>query len=488
MIGSKSGVSSTFFHVMFMKSSLKDYMIEIVKEKEYKGGTEMSEINEMNDMNEQNKQSEVFIQSEMIEDRVIPAMIRAKEKKKKGRGIVITLAVALASFGAGSLYTSYSWIQDQTASQANQATNQAPVNKPSTSVSQTSATISGKNLSVSEVANLASDSVVEITTESVANDMFMRQYVTEGAGSGVIISADGYIATNNHVIDGASKITVRLTDGKEYEAKLIGTDAQTDVAVIKIEGATLQPVTLGDSDTIGVGDTAIAIGNPLGELGGTVTNGIISALDREIVLENQTMTLLQTNAAINPGNSGGGLFNDQGQLIGLVVAKSSGSNVEGLGFAIPVNVVKEVVDSIINVGYVQGRPVLGVSVVSIDSAQLAYQYGVNQLGVYVAGLTEGTKAEASGLKVGDCLVAVDDTQISSTSDLTKILQSHKVGDKVKVMVSRNGKMLTVEIELSESKPVATSETSSNENNTQNSTSGNHSNQIPNISDFFGGIN
>jgi len=451
----------------------------------------MNEINEMNDMNKMNKQTKIneeFIQSEMIEDRVIPAMVRVKEKKKKGKGIVITLAVALASFGAGSLYTSYNWIQDQSAHSSSQGANQATVNKPTPNISQTSTIASGKTLSVSEVANLASDSVVEITTESVANDMFMRQYVTEGAGSGVIISEDGYIATNNHVINGASKITVRLTDGKEYEAKLIGTDTQTDIAVIKLEGVTLQPATLGDSDMIGVGDIARAIGNPLGQLGGTVTNGIISALDREIVLENQTMTLLQTNAAINPGNSGGGLFNDQGQLIGLVVAKSSGSNVEGLGFAIPVNVVKEVVDSIISVGYVQGRPVLGVSVVSIDSAQLAYQYGVNQLGVYVAGLTEGTKAEASGLKVGDCLVAVDDTQISSTSDLTKILQSHKVGDKVNVMISRNGKILTVKVELSESKPAAPSIASSSGNNTQNSISGEDANQIPNISDFFGGIN
>lgn len=454
-------------------------MIKTVKENHIEGGIKMNELHE------QNKQNEEFIQSEMIEDRVIPAMVRVKEKKKRGKGVVITLAVALASFGAGSLYTSYSWIQDKTAQSSSQLTNQSSTNKPTTNISQTSVAASGKSLSVAEVASLAADSVVEITTESVANDMFMRQYVTEGAGSGVIISTDGYIATNNHVIEGASKITVRLTDGKEYEAKLIGTDAQTDVAVIKIEGVTLQPVTLGDSDTIGVGDAAIAIGNPLGELGGTVTNGIISALDRQIVLENQTMTLLQTNAAINPGNSGGGLFNEQGQLIGLVVAKSSGSNVEGLGFAIPVNVVKDVVDSIINVGYVQGRPVLGVSVVNIDSSQLAYQYGVSKLGVYVAGLTEGTKAEASGLKVGDCLIAVDDTQISSTSDLTKILQSHQVGDKVNVMVSRNGKMLTVEVELSESKPVATF---SNESSSQDATQDSSLNQIPNISNFFGGSN
>ena len=368
--------------------------------------------------------------------REIPAMVKVrKEKKGKGKVVALTLAVALASFGAGSLYTSYNWIQDQTANETVQSP--APTNKnENNNINPIPTNVSNGGLSVAQVASQAAPSIVEITTETVATDMFMRQFVTQGAGSGVVISSDGYIATNNHVIDGASKITVRLTTGEEYEATLIGTDSQTDIAVIKVEGATLQPVTFGNSDNLVVGETAIAIGNPLGQLGGTVTNGIISALDREIELENQTMTLLQTNAAINPGNSGGGLFNDKGELIGLVVAKvaqsSDSSSAEGLGFAIPVNVVKEVVQSIKDVGYVQGRPVLGVSVLDINSAQLAYQYGVNQYGVYIAGLTEGTYAEKSGLQVGDCIVAVEDTQVSSTTELKKILQGYKVGDTVSV--------------------------------------------------------
>ena len=394
------------------------------------------------------------VKSEMNIDKGIPAMVKQREKKGKGKGIALTLAVALASFGAGSLYTSYSWIQDQVATsevQNTTGTNSVGNN----TINQTSTIKTGNGLSVAEVAHVAAASVVEITTETVSTDIFMRQYVTEGAGSGVIISNDGYIATNNHVIEGASKITVRLTTGEEYEAKLIGTDAQTDVAVVKVEAKNLQAVTYGDSDSLVVGDTAIAIGNPLGQLGGTVTNGIISALDREIQLESQTMTLLQTNAAINPGNSGGGLFNNKGELIGLVVAKSAGSDVEGLGFAIPVNVVKEVVDSIINVGYVKGRPVLGVSIVDVTSRQQAYQYGVNHLGVYVVALTEGTKAEKSGLKVGDLIMAVDDTQISSSAELKKVLQQHKVGEKVKVTVSREGKLASLQVELSESVPTAT---------------------------------
>lgn len=438
----------------------------------------------MNGFDEYNKNEDQLIQSETVDDTGIPAMVRVKEKKHRGKGIALTLAVAFASFGAGSLYTSYSWIQDQNKNVSVQSNNNT--NKATTNISQTSVKTSGNSLSVAEVANLVSNSVVEITTESVANDMFMRQYVTEGAGSGVIISSDGYIATNNHVIEGASKITVRLTDGKEYEAKLIGTDAQTDIAVIKLEGVTLEPVKLGDSSQLAVGDTAIAIGNPLGELGGTVTNGIISALDREIVLENQTMTLLQTNAAINPGNSGGGLFNDQGELIGLVVAKSAGSNVEGLGFAIPANVVEEVVSSIIDVGYVQGRPVLGVSVVNINSAQMAYQYGVSRMGVYIMELTEGTKAEKSGLKVGDCIVAIGDEEITSTSDLTKILQNHEVGDQVKVTISRAGKLLSADVELSESKPTQTTDTSKQSNAASGQSQS--QNNVYSFGDFFNRFN
>jgi serine protease Do len=222
-------------------------------------------------------------------------------------------------------------------------------------------TSNGTSLSVSEIAAKAQNSVVEIKTEAIQTGNFMRQYVSEGAGSGVIISSDGYIVTNNHAIENAQNITVTLRDGTSYSGKLVGTDSKNDVAIIKIEATGLSAAEIGDSSSLQVGDLAVAIGNPLGELGGTVTDGIISALDREITLGNETMTLLQTNAAINPGNSGGGLFNEQGQLVGIVVAKSSGSDVEeGLGFAIPINNVKDVISDLQNYGYVKGRPVLGI--------------------------------------------------------------------------------------------------------------------------------
>lgn len=307
----------------------------------------------------------------------------------------------------------------------------------------------GTEMSVQQVAALNQPSIVEIQTEMVTNGSFLQQYVQTGAGSGIIISQDGYIVTNNHVIEDATSITVRTSDGTSYSAQLVGTDSRTDIAVLKIDATGLQPVTFGNSDNLNVGDTAIAIGNPLGELGGTVTNGIISALDRTIVLDNEEMTLLQTNAAINPGNSGGGLFNSRGELIGMVVAKSSGEDIEGLGFAIPSNLVSQVAQELINNGYVTGRPALGVTVVNITSSQLAMQYGVNSLGVYISEVSSGSAAEQAGLQVGDRIISVDDRVVESYTDLSSILDDHAVGDTIEILVGRNGTTVTVSLTLQE---------------------------------------
>ncbi|MDR2687955.1 MAG: trypsin-like peptidase domain-containing protein [Oscillospiraceae bacterium] len=201
---------------------------------------------------------------------------------------------------------------------------------------------SKKALTIPEIASKASGSVVEIYTESVTRGIFLRQYVVEGSGSGVIVSSDGRIVTCAHLIDGARKITVRLTNGTEYQAALVGKDSKNDLAVVKIEANGLKAATYGDSDKLVAGELAVVIGNPLGRLGGSVTEGIISALGRNIEMGGQSMTLLQTSAAVNPGNSGGGLFNRYGELVGVVSAKSSGVDVEGIGFAIPSNKVKSV--------------------------------------------------------------------------------------------------------------------------------------------------
>lgn len=306
----------------------------------------------------------------------------------------------------------------------------------------------GSNLSIQEITKSAQKSVVEIKTEGVVSDSWMQQYVTEGAGSGVIISKDGYIMTNNHVIEGANKITVTTYDKHSYDAELIGTDKTNDVAVLKIKATGLTPAVYGNSDQLQVGDMAVAIGNPLGELGGTVTAGIISATDRELSIDGKTMKLLQTDSSINPGNSGGGLFNGDGQLIGLVVAKSAGSDVEGLGFAIPINTAANVAQQLMDKGYVSGQPWTGMTYTE-GSSGLDFIFGGSYGGtVYVYSVDTKTAQEA-GFKPGDVVYAVDEHQITSIDDLTSIISSHKVGDKLKYTIVRDGQSMELTITLQE---------------------------------------
>lgn len=317
----------------------------------------------------------------------------------------------------------------------------------------------GSKMTVQEITNKTKDSVVEIKTESVSADAWMQQYVTEGAGSGVVMTADGYIMTNNHVIDGASKITVTTSDDKEYEAKLVGTDSITDIAVLKISAKNLTPATYGNSDQLAVGDMAVAIGNPLGELGGTVSAGIISALDRELAIDGKTMTLLQTDASINPGNSGGGLFNGDGQLIGIVVAKSSGSNVEGLGFAIPINKAADVAQQLMDKGYVSDQPSTGMSYAESSQGNGAAQFFGNSqdsqsqsssAAVYIQEVT-GTNAKKAGFQSGDLVYAVDGTRITSFNTLSSIVTSHKVGDKLTYTIVRGNQTKEIKLTLEEKK-------------------------------------
>lgn len=301
------------------------------------------------------------------------------------------------------------------------------------------------NVSITDIANETMDSVVEIKTESVSTHSFFQQAIVSGAGSGVILSKDGYIVTNHHVIDGASKITVTTRSGKSFEAKLIGSDSATDLAVLKIEAEDLQPAVLGDSSKLNVGDTAVAIGNPLGSLGGTVTSGIISALDREVTIDNQKMQLLQTNAAINPGNSGGGLFNANGELIGIVNAKSSGDSIEGLGFAIPINRAKEIINNLIENGYVKGRASLGVTLV--NGSDSFFEEDTTQ--VYIYEVSKGGAADKAGLKRGDQILKIDDTSIKDISDVTTIISNHSAGDTIKMTVLRDTQTKTITVTLGE---------------------------------------
>ena len=377
-------------------------------------------------------------------------MPEKKEKKKKAKEkyvtkkfFIFTLIFAMifsAAIGAGAFAFSSALFGNTTQGNSLNATN----------YNLTKAT--GSELSIQEIIAKNENSVVAITTGSVSTDSWAPQYGTNGAGSGVVYSEDGYILTNNHVIDGASTIEVTLHDGTSYDATVVATDEQTDVAVLKIDATGLTPVTLGDSSQLSVGDLAVAIGNPLGTLAGTATDGIISGLEREITLEGKSMTLLQISASINPGNSGGGVFDQYGNLIGLVVAKSSGSDVEGLGFAIPVNTVKEVAESLIANGYVEGRPAAGVTIVDLTSASKAMRYGVDVTGVYIQEVT-GENAEKAGLQAGDLIYMIDGEKVTSSDMLVRQIQNHEVGDTVTFTIVRNDEMLQIEVVLQDSNEV-----------------------------------
>ena len=303
------------------------------------------------------------------------------------------------------------------------------------------------DLTVAQVAALVGESVVEITT---AEAQYYGQYVTSGAGSGVIFdfksdTGSGYIVTNYHVVDGADKIIVRVKSGdshSEYEAEYLAGDEGADIAVLKIVvtgGKSLRPaVFVSDSDKLTVGEEVVAIGNPLGSLGGTVTNGIISALDREITVGDHNMVLLQTNAAINPGNSGGGLFNMAGELVGIVNAKQSSTGIEGLGFAIPANKVRSDINDIITVGYITGRKTLG-----IDVQYGQYNYGSGWFG---GGSVTGVivvDAGSTSFKYGDCITRIGDKAITSALEYNTVVDSLNIGEMVKVTIQREGKAMTV---------------------------------------------
>ena len=319
----------------------------------------------------------------------------------------------------------------------------------------TAASSTGTGLNTEQVADLVSPSVVVITTEQVVYSQWSRygqNQVESGAGSGVIISSDGYILTCAHVVDGASTITVTIGD-KDYTATLVGEDTTSDIAVIKIDADGLTPATVGNSDSLKVGQSVMAVGNPLGELGGTVTGGMISALNRSVTIQGSssvnTMSLIQMDASVSPGNSGGGLFNMNGELVGIVNAKSSSSDAEGLGFAIPINDAIKVAQELLENGYVTGRPYLGITYLAVTDAQTASQLGVNAYGVYVVEVVKGGPAEKAGLQAGDRIVSVDGTEIASKDDLGTLMQKHAAGDTLSITIAREGQMQTVNVTLGE---------------------------------------
>ena len=331
----------------------------------------------------------------------------------------------------------------------------APSSTSSSDSGSASAVNTASGMTTAQVSEMVSPSVVVITTEQVVYSQWSwygQSQVESGAGSGVIISSDGYILTCDHVVSGASNITVTIGD-KDYTATVVGEDSTSDIAVIKVDADGLTPAIVGDSDKLAVGDNVLAVGNPLGELGGTVTSGIVSALNRSVTIQGtsstNTMSLIQMDASVSPGNSGGGLFNMNGELIGLVNAKSSSSDAEGLGFAIPINDAIKVAQDLLENGYVSGRPYMGITYLAVTDAQTAAQLNVNAYGVYVVDVVQGGPADKAGLKTGDRIVSIDGTEIAQKDDLGTLIQQHAAGDTLSITVAREGQMQTVSLTLGE---------------------------------------
>ena len=306
-----------------------------------------------------------------------------------------------------------------------------------------------RNTPVVRAAKLVGPTVVGITNKAVAHDWFNNPVETEGVGSGVIFRKDGYIVTNNHVISGAKELIVSLPDGRSLKGKLIGADEMTDLAVVKVDAKDLPAASFGDSDKIVVGEPAIAIGNPMGlEFKGSVTSGVISALNRTLDISDKRVKLLQTDAAINPGNSGGALVNADGEVIGINSAKVAANGVEGMGFAIPINTVQNMINEIMDKGYV-ARPYLGVSVFDPETAgRYGYQLNIDK-GVYIFQLTLNGPCGKAGLQRGDIILKIDDEETNSVSDLRGKIAEKKVGDTVKVTFDRNGKEQSADVVLEE---------------------------------------
>ena len=297
------------------------------------------------------------------------------------------------------------------------------------------------------------ESVVLISAEvTSAPNMFGQSSVGVSTGSGFVLSEDGYVVTNHHVVEGASGVTVTLHDGTEYAAKIVGSDATNDVAVLKItEDVQLQAAEIGSSTVLSVGDQVVAIGNPLGELTSTLTVGYVSAKERDVTTDGRTINMIQTDAAINSGNSGGPLFNSLGQVVGITTAKysgssSSGATIEGIGFAIPIDDAMPLVDDFINYGYINSA-FLGVMVSEMDSSTANY-YGL-PVGAYVQEVTAGYCAEKAGLEVKDIIVALGEYEVENLGDLTKALRKFKAGDTTTITVYRGGREITLPITLDE---------------------------------------
>jgi serine protease Do len=392
----------------------------------------------------------------------------ASPKKRRHVGLIVFLCILLAAIAGTIAFLSRYQIQIERTdggysmrillrhwrdtSSAAPTTDNAPATAPAEDSNATQPSLglsstpdaSDAELSLQEIYQTVAPSVVSVTADAGRN--------TTSTGTGVIMDADGYIITSYHVVDSGGSITVLLYDDSVYAATLVAADDLSDLAVLKIEAHDLTPAVFGDSDSLQVGDTVVAIGDPLGtELRGTMTDGIISAINRNLDVNGTQMTLIQTNAALNSGNSGGPLINCYGQVIGINTAKISSyytsSSVEGLGFAIPIATVKRIVDDLLTSGYVSGRAALDLTVADMDELQRVY-LGLPK-GVYITAISERSTAYDAGIRYGDIIVTLDGTSITSVSDYNAKLAELSPGDVVEIIIYRSGALWSATVTMEE---------------------------------------
>ena len=384
-----------------------------------------------------------------------------KPVKKNRMGLKITALALCCALLGGAVGGGVAW----GISRSGSGTSINVSSRPATTVSINK--VDGKTeMSDAEVYAATVNSVVSIRTSATSGTNFFGQAVeTASAGSGFVLTADGYIVTNYHVVKDADTVTVTMYNGDEYNALYVSGDEDYDIAVIKVEATGLPAVTLGDSSTLNVGDHVLAIGNPLGELTFSMSGGMVSSVNRTINVDGTPFNMIQTDASINPGNSGGPLMNSYGEVVGIVSAKYSSysdESVEGLGFAIPINDVYAMIEDIMTNGYVTNKPYLGIFGGSMTEQMAAqYRYDISE-GVFVYSVEEGSAAEKAGLQMGDVITKVDDTTISTMEDLTAVKKQYSAGDTVTFTVYRQGETIT----LSLTWDATPADTAANENQDQ----------------------
>ena len=403
-----------------------------------------------------------------------------------GRVVALILSCAVISaacgFGGAILAQNGSRTGKTTVQQSNRTAATVNVKK-----------VDGQTLmSPAEVYASTVNSVVSINCSAVSTNIFGQQTESASSGSGFIYTADGYIVTNQHVVANASSINVTLYNGDTYPATLVGSDSDYDVAVLKIDAKDLPAVTLGSSTDVNVGDTVLAIGNPLGELTFSMSQGIVSCVNRAINVEGTPFNMIQVDASINPGNSGGPLMNLYGEVVGIVSAKYSSyanTTVEGLGFAIPINDVQSIIKDIMENGSVGNKAYMAITAGTMTQ-QMAAQYKINATeGVFVYSVEDGGAGDKAGLKLGDVITKLNDTQITSMEDLSAAKKGFKAGDTVTLTVLRDGKEITTQLTF-DAQPQTTDDTAdssqSGDNSYNNGNNGYSGNGYSDLYDYFFG--